>query len=50
MVANNRPVLEDGDKLLGCFLNTIPIRNNFEKTSSFSLSDYFKKLKKTYQI
>ncbi|MCQ9637621.1 amino acid adenylation domain-containing protein [Chryseobacterium sp. WG23] len=24
LVANNRPIVEDGDKLLGCFLNTIP--------------------------
>ncbi len=26
LVTNNRPVLEDADKLLGCFLNTIPVR------------------------
>ncbi|MCP5054399.1 MAG: AMP-binding protein, partial [bacterium] len=26
MVTNNRPVHEDGDKVLGCFLNTIPVR------------------------
>lgn len=25
-VTNNRPLVEDGDKILGCFLNTIPIR------------------------
>ena len=24
LVTNNRPVVEDGDQLLGCFLNTIP--------------------------
>ncbi|SHJ71295.1 hybrid non-ribosomal peptide synthetase/type I polyketide synthase, partial [Aquimarina spongiae] len=28
MVANNRPTIEDGDKILGCFLNTIPVRFN----------------------
>jgi amino acid adenylation domain-containing protein len=26
LVANNRPTCEDGDKILGCFLNTVPIR------------------------
>ncbi|RBL91355.1 non-ribosomal peptide synthase/polyketide synthase [Chitinophaga flava] len=31
LVTNNRPVQEDGDKLLGCFLNTIPFRFETEK-------------------
>jgi len=26
LVTNNRPVCEDGEKILGCFLNTIPVR------------------------
>jgi amino acid adenylation domain-containing protein/non-ribosomal peptide synthase protein (TIGR01720 family) len=26
LVTNNRPVCEDGEKILGCFLNTIPAR------------------------
>lgn len=26
LVSNNRPVTEDGDKILGCFLNTLPFR------------------------
>jgi len=26
VVTNNRPVCEDGEKILGCFLNTIPVR------------------------
>jgi amino acid adenylation domain-containing protein len=26
LVTNNRPNCEDGDKILGCFLNTIPLR------------------------
>jgi len=26
MVTNNRPALEDGDRILGCFLNTVPFR------------------------
>lgn len=28
LVTNNRPACEDGDKILGCFLNTIPFRMN----------------------
>jgi amino acid adenylation domain-containing protein len=28
LVSNNRPLCEDGDKILGCFLNTIPVRMN----------------------
>jgi len=26
IVSNNRPIVEDGDKLLGCFLNTVPVK------------------------
>ncbi|NSL87163.1 amino acid adenylation domain-containing protein [Chitinophaga sp. Mgbs1] len=26
LVTNNRPIVEDGDRILGCFLNTIPFR------------------------
>ena len=43
MVSNNRPAIEDGDKLLGCFLNTIPIRNKLTGASSLTWSEYFKK-------
>ncbi|MGZ5135814.1 MAG: condensation domain-containing protein, partial [Flavitalea sp.] len=32
LVSNTRPIIEDGDKLLGCFLNTIPAR--FKTVSS----------------
>ncbi|TDO73427.1 surfactin family lipopeptide synthetase A [Flavobacterium chryseum] len=34
LVTNNRPSCEDGDKILGCFLNTIPLRFaiNYEVT------------------
>jgi amino acid adenylation domain-containing protein len=28
LVTNNRPVVEDSDKLVGCFLNTVPFRAN----------------------
>lgn len=30
LVSNTRPMVEDGDKLLGCFLNTLPFRYIFE--------------------
>ncbi|MEM9919816.1 MAG: amino acid adenylation domain-containing protein [Bacteroidota bacterium] len=29
MVVNGRPVAEDGDKVVGCFLNTLPFREQF---------------------
>ncbi|MEM1319021.1 MAG: amino acid adenylation domain-containing protein [Bacteroidota bacterium] len=31
MVSNLRPLREDGDKILGCFLNTLPVRLILEK-------------------
>ncbi|SHJ86608.1 surfactin family lipopeptide synthetase A [Clostridium cavendishii DSM 21758] len=31
LVENNRPLCEDGDKMLGCFLNTVPFRCVIEK-------------------
>ena len=31
LVTNNRPQKEDGEKILGCFLNTIPLRMQFDK-------------------
>ncbi|TGD57483.1 non-ribosomal peptide synthetase [Flavobacterium humi] len=35
VVSNNRPVSEDGDKVLGCFLNTVPLRMKVEKTGTW---------------
>lgn len=35
VVSNNRPISEDGDKVLGCFLNTIPLRMRIEKSSTW---------------
>ncbi|NRT44807.1 amino acid adenylation domain-containing protein/non-ribosomal peptide synthase protein (TIGR01720 family) [Clostridium beijerinckii] len=29
LVENNRPLCEDGEKILGCFLNTVPVRMHF---------------------
>ncbi|GGG24223.1 hypothetical protein GCM10011344_26200 [Dokdonia pacifica] len=42
MVSHRRPFVEDGDKLMGCFLNTVPFRfkNEFSKESSWL--DYIK--------
>ncbi|MFH6945822.1 non-ribosomal peptide synthase/polyketide synthase [Flavobacterium sp. FlaQc-49] len=40
LAANNRPSVEDGDKILGCFLNTIPVRYIFESEGSWL--SYFK--------
>ncbi|MDO6435724.1 amino acid adenylation domain-containing protein, partial [Flavitalea sp. BT771] len=34
LVASGRPEVEDGDKILGCFLNTVPFRHKFDKASS----------------
>ncbi|MCM3340705.1 amino acid adenylation domain-containing protein [Paenibacillus sp. MER TA 81-3] len=31
IVTHNRPAIEDGEKILGCFLNTIPIRVQIDK-------------------
>lgn len=46
MVTNNRPVIEDGDKILGCFLNTIPVRNRQEGIHQLSWDTYFKQVEK----
>ncbi|MCW3072413.1 MAG: hypothetical protein JWO44_2303 [Bacteroidetes bacterium] len=38
MVTNGRPGIEDGDKIIGCFLNTIPFRFTIEsRTSGLSM-------------
>lgn len=44
LVTNNRPLIEDGDKILGCFLNTIPVRNRLDEDHKLSWSNYFKKV------
>ncbi|MCU0290210.1 MAG: AMP-binding protein, partial [Acidobacteria bacterium] len=38
LVSHNRPGIEDGDKLIGCFLNTLPFRINIP--DSISYEDY----------
>lgn len=40
LIEHNRPVCEDGDKILGCFLNTVPVRIVFEKNMTWG--DYLR--------
>ena len=44
MVSHNRPAIEDADRIIGCFLNTIPMRNRLMETSNLSWLDYFQKM------
>ncbi|MGV3610690.1 MAG: amino acid adenylation domain-containing protein [Fluviicola sp.] len=49
-VTHDRPELEDSDKILGCFLNTIPIRVNIDALESIEqlivfVSDYLNEVK-----
>lgn len=39
MVTNTRPAIEDGEKLLGCFLNTIPFRYKVNRSDTWK--NYF---------
>ncbi|GAA0373331.1 non-ribosomal peptide synthetase [Bacillus horti] len=32
LIENNRPICEDSDKILGCFLNTVPVRIRLDKS------------------
>ncbi|MGO4295022.1 amino acid adenylation domain-containing protein, partial [Chitinophaga sp. RAB17] len=45
LVTNNRPVKEDGDKVLGCFLNTIPFRLEMDKREA-TWQMYFESIEK----
>jgi surfactin family lipopeptide synthetase A len=36
LISNNRPEKEDGDKLIGCFLNTLPFRINIPAKITWS--------------
>jgi len=40
LVTNNRPLDEEGDKILGCFLNTVPVRLQLPRDISWA--DYIK--------
>lgn len=44
VVSNDRPEIEDADKILGCFLNTVPFRINFGEIKTYrQLIEYFGK-------
>ncbi len=47
-VANRRPVAEDGDKLLGCFLNTVPFRHTVT-TNKETWASYVNSVAVAYQ-
>ncbi|MDW9383071.1 amino acid adenylation domain-containing protein, partial [Chryseobacterium sp. JV558] len=42
LVSNRRPIEEDGDKLLGCFLNTVPFRLQLESDIMQTLRTFLK--------
>lgn len=42
LVAHRRPVIEDGEKLLGCFLNTVPFRFNMQQAKLSSWLEYIR--------
>ena len=44
MVAHRRPMIEDGDKLLGCFLNSVPFRYDMESSMNGSWLAYVKSI------
>ncbi|WP_025742940.1 non-ribosomal peptide synthetase [Aquimarina pacifica] len=46
LVSNNRPVVEDGDKILGCFLNTLPVRFKLGKYRSSTWLEYLQGLER----
>ena len=49
-VSNNRPAREDGDLVLGCFLNTLPLRiKPFEK-GEMSWESYFLKVEEIVKV
>ena len=42
VVSNNRPAIEGGDEVLGCFLNTLPLRLQFDQAFTNTWISYFK--------
>ena len=43
LVGNNRPIVEDGDKILGCFLNTLPFRYVFDQSNE-TVTEFLKNI------
>ncbi|MCH2195468.1 non-ribosomal peptide synthetase [Kordia sp.] len=50
LVAHRRPIVEDGDKLLGCFLNSIPFRFDFMNTQGKSWLQYIQDIENELNI
>ncbi|WP_034888377.1 non-ribosomal peptide synthetase [Gillisia sp. Hel_I_29] len=48
VVSNLRPLEEDGDLILGCFLNTLPYRFKHSEDSRISWLSYFKSIETKY--
>ncbi|WP_062061823.1 non-ribosomal peptide synthetase [Aquimarina longa] len=44
LVTHRRPMVEDGDKILGCFLNTIPFRSQMDFATPDSWIGYIKRV------
>ena len=40
IVTHRRPIAEDGDKLLGCFLNTVPFRFQMDTIGTYTWLEY----------
>ncbi|MEP0264572.1 amino acid adenylation domain-containing protein, partial [Dokdonia sp.] len=47
LIHSNRPEIEDGDKVLGCFLNVLPVRLVLDQ--SLSWEEYFVQLSEKYR-
>ena len=49
-VSNNRPAREDGDVVLGCFLNTLPLRIKPFEQKEMSWESYFLKIEEVVKV
>jgi tyrocidine synthetase-3 len=55
LITNNRPAVDDGDKILGCFLNTVPFRTTIPENVTWkeyisSINEKLNNLKKYDKI
>ncbi|WP_066501702.1 non-ribosomal peptide synthetase [Abyssisolibacter fermentans] len=48
LVTNNRPICEDGDKILGCFLNTVPVR--IKNINNIKWSEYIELINQKMEV
>ncbi|MEO1626997.1 MAG: amino acid adenylation domain-containing protein, partial [Bacteroidota bacterium] len=46
LVSHNRPIVEDSDQLLGCFLNTLPVKVPLEEWEGKTFANYFQGVEK----